>query len=193
MQLVINGFSGAYDAAAHGASGSCAGIGGESAGTLDLGLSFTNVPGGMADWAFTGNGNYNVQAASVAIDITKADATCAITGFNGPYDATAHGASGSCSGTRRRERWLTGSGTFLHHVPGGTADWAFTGNGNYNDQAASVAIDITNADATCAVTGFNGPYDATANVQAEPARVLAARTLAHWIWVFPIPMYPVAG
>ena len=49
----ITPYSAAYDGSAHKASGSCTGVdaGGSAAGsTLDLGASFTNVPGGTANW-----------------------------------------------------------------------------------------------------------------------------------------------
>ena len=78
--------------------GTCSGVGGENAGTLDLGDTFMNVPGGTAEWTFTGNGNYNDQSGSVAITITPAEATCVVSGYSGVYDAAAHGASGTCSG-----------------------------------------------------------------------------------------------
>ena len=57
----ISGYSGVYDGTAHGATGYCLAVNGTThlAG-LDLGASFTNVPGGTADWAFTDvTGNYN--------------------------------------------------------------------------------------------------------------------------------------
>jgi hypothetical protein len=66
---LISGYTGVYDGASHGATGSCSGIGGENAGTLILGATFTNVPGGMAHWVFTGNGNYKDQSGNVAITI----------------------------------------------------------------------------------------------------------------------------
>ena len=71
----ISGYSGVYDGTAHGASGACTGIGGETAGTLNLGTSFTDVPGGAAHWVFTGNGNYSNQAGDVGITIGKATLT----------------------------------------------------------------------------------------------------------------------
>ena len=70
----VDGYSGAYDGDPHGASGSCAGVNGEGplAG-LDLGQSFTNVPGGTANWSFTDqSGNYSNDDGSVAIEISKA-------------------------------------------------------------------------------------------------------------------------
>ena len=63
--------------------------------SLDLGTSFTNVPGGTADWTFTGGTNYTNQSGSVAIDLSKADVTVSVTPYNLTYDATAHTATGT--------------------------------------------------------------------------------------------------
>src|SRR5262249_21093947 len=58
--VVVNGYSGVYDGNAHGATGSASGVKGESLAGLDLGVSFSNVPGGTAHWVFTdATGNYN--------------------------------------------------------------------------------------------------------------------------------------
>ena len=46
---------------------------------LDLGASFTNVPGGTATWTFTdATGNYNNATGTAAIVITKANATVVV-------------------------------------------------------------------------------------------------------------------
>ena len=159
----VNGFSGVYDVAAHGASGTCTGIGGENPGVLDLGNTYINVPGGTARWTFTGNGNYNDQSGEVAIEITPAEATCEVSGYSGVYDAAAHGASGTCTGIDGENPGVLDLGNTFVDVPGGTAEWTFTGNGNYNDQSGSVAIVITPAEATCEVSGYSGVYDAVAH------------------------------
>ncbi len=159
----VSGYSGVYDAAAHGASGSCSGIGGESAGTMDLGASFTIVPGGTAHWVFTGNGNYNDHSGDVTITISKANATCTVSGYSGVYDAASHGASGSCSGIGGESAGTLNLGDIFTNVPGGTAHWTFAGNGNYNDQSGDAAITISKADATCTVSGYSGVYDAEAH------------------------------
>jgi hypothetical protein len=70
-RVTVNGYTGVYDARFHGATGSAAGVGGESAGTLSLGATFKDVPGGTAHWAFTGNGNYKDQSGDVNIVITR--------------------------------------------------------------------------------------------------------------------------
>ena len=56
----VVGWTGPYDGDPHGASGSCSGLDGELSG-LDLGASFTDVPGGTANWTLTGETNYNDQ------------------------------------------------------------------------------------------------------------------------------------
>ena len=72
----VTGYTGVYDGAAHGATGTATGVGGEALSGLDLGDSFTNVPGGTANWTFTdATGNYNDASGTAAIVITKADAT----------------------------------------------------------------------------------------------------------------------
>jgi subtilisin family serine protease len=162
----VSGYSGVYDAASHGASGSCSGIGGEDAGTLDLGDTFKNVPGGTAHWVFTGNGNYNDQSGDVAIAITKADATCSVSGYSGVYDAASHGASGSCSGISGENAGTLDLGDTFKNVPGGTANWVFTGNVNYKDQIGHVDIVISKADPTCTITGYNVVYDLLAHTAA---------------------------
>src|SRR5207247_3129868 len=72
--VTVSGYTGSYDGFAHGASGSATGVdaGGAATGaTLNLGLSFTNAPGGTAYWAFSGGTNYTDQNGSVAIVINK--------------------------------------------------------------------------------------------------------------------------
>jgi hypothetical protein len=161
----VNGFTGPYDGDPHAASGACTGVGGAPLTGLDLGASFTNVPGGTADWAFHDTaGNYNDKSGSVAIDISKAAATCTIDGYTGPYDGFAHGAAGACTGAKSETLAGLDLGASFTNVPGGTADWAYTDvTGNYEDQTGTAAIVINPVDAVCTVEGFNGPYDGDAH------------------------------
>jgi len=143
----VTGYTGVYDAAAHGATGTATGVGGVnlSAG-LNLGASFTDVPGGTANWTFSGGTNYNDAVGSVAIDISKANASINVTGYTGVYDAAAHGATGTATGVGGAD--LSAGldlGASFTDVPGGTANWTFSGGTNYNDAAGSVAIDISKA------------------------------------------------
>ena len=139
----ISGYTGVYDAASHGASGSCKGVNNVdlSAG-LTLGATFTDVPGGTAHWTFTGGTNYNDQSGNVDITITKADATCTVTGYDVVLDGNAHTATGSCSGVGGVDltSLLDLSGT-THTAAGDyLADpWTFAGNGNYKNQSGTVS------------------------------------------------------
>jgi hypothetical protein len=68
--ISVNGYSGVYDGNAHGATGSATGVGGANLNAfLNLGASFTNVPGGTAHWTFSGNANYTTANGDVQIDI----------------------------------------------------------------------------------------------------------------------------
>src|SRR5439155_27107009 len=79
-QVQVNGYSGVYDGAAHGATGSATGVNGESlTSLLSLGASFTNVPGGTANWTFAGNTNYAPSNGDATISITNASSTTTVT------------------------------------------------------------------------------------------------------------------
>src|SRR6266403_4459805 len=98
----LNGSTGLYEGNAHGATGSAAGVESPTPANLTallhLGSSFTNVPGGTANWTFDGNTNYKPASGSVAIAITQADANIPVNGYTGIYDGNAHGATGSAAG-----------------------------------------------------------------------------------------------
>jgi uncharacterized repeat protein (TIGR01451 family) len=70
-QCSIVGFVGAYDGNAHGASGTCTGVNDEVLTGLDLGASYTNVPGGSAHWTYAGDDNYNAASGDVEIVIAN--------------------------------------------------------------------------------------------------------------------------
>src|SRR5262249_25525555 len=104
--ITVNGYTGAYDGNAHGATGSATGVFGEDlTGLLNLGASFTNAPGGTAHWTFAENGNANYASANGNATIAIAKATPAITWMN-PADivygtalsATQLNATASVSG-----------------------------------------------------------------------------------------------
>jgi hypothetical protein len=142
----IHGYSGVYDGTDHGATGTCTGIGSVVLDGLDLGETFSDVPGGTADWTFDGGDDYFDESGSVEIDFTKAEPTCDVSGYSGVYDAAAHGASGSCTGVLVEELSGLDLGASFTNVPGGTADWVFTDiTGNYFDDSGSAAITISKA------------------------------------------------
>jgi hypothetical protein len=174
----VAGYTGTYDANPHGATGSATGVdaGGAAAGsTLNLGASFTNVPGGTAHWVFSGGTNYNDQSGDVAIVINKADAVVSVTGYTGVYDGAFHGASGTASGVDAGGAALGGSlnlGASFRNVPGGTAHWVFSGGTNYNDQGGNVAIVVTVKSIVGSINAADKPYDGTT------ATSITSRTLA---------------
>jgi hypothetical protein len=145
---------------------------------LDLGASFTDVPGGTAYWTFTGGTNYNDQIGDVAIVINKADASCTVDGWSDTYDATSHGASGTCTGVGGVDlsAGLNLGDTFTN-VPGGTAHWTFTGGTNYNDQSGDVAIVINKAYALCSFNSYNITYDGNPHTATGSCKGVIGETL----------------
>src|SRR5207248_371201 len=137
----VTGYTGVYDGAAHGASGTATGVGGTNLGAgLNLGATFTDVPGGTANWTFSGGTNYNNQNGTAAVVINKADAAVSVTGYTGVYDGNAHGASGTATGVggANLSAGLNLGATFTD-VPGGTAHWTFSGGINYKSASGDVA------------------------------------------------------
>ena len=159
----VDGYTGVYDGDPHGATGTCAGVDEEdlSAG-LDLGDSFTDVPGGSASWSFEGGTNYNDQTGSVVIVISKANAHCTVTRYHVTYDGTSHTATGTCTGvgTDGALSGLDLSGTTHTNAGTYTDPWTFTdATGNYNDTSGTVTDEIAKADATCSISGYNVVLD----------------------------------
>src|SRR5204862_436134 len=132
-----------------------------------LGQTFTNVPGGTAFWTFTDtSGNYNDDSGSVAITITKANATIVVTPYHVTYDAQAHTAAGSAKGVKNetlagldlRGTTHTNAGTY-----NGDAGTFTDVTGNYNNGSGTVDDSIAKADATVSVCGYSGVYDGNAH------------------------------
>jgi len=62
-----------YDGQPHGLNGTAVGVNAEDlGGLLNLGATFTNVPGGTATWAFAGNTNYLPASGQEPVTITRA-------------------------------------------------------------------------------------------------------------------------
>jgi hypothetical protein len=145
--IVVSGYTGTYDGAAHGATGTATGVNGEPlTGLLSFGESFTDAPGGTANWTFAGNATYNPAEGTAAITINRADAVIAVAGFTGTYDGAAHGATGTATGVNGESlNAFLDLGASFTAVGVGTASWSFGGGTNYNAAAGSVAITITRA------------------------------------------------
>ncbi|HEV2721338.1 MAG TPA: Ig-like domain repeat protein, partial [Thermoanaerobaculia bacterium] len=178
--VTVNGYSGVYDGNAHGATGSATGVLGENLSSLlNLGASFTDVPGGTAHWTFAGNTNYAPASGDAAITITKANATIHVNGYSGVYDGNAHGATGSATGVVGENlSALLNLGASFTNVPGGTAHWTFAGNTNYASAAGDAAIVITQAAAHITVNGYSGVYDGNAHGATGSATGVNGETLS---------------
>src|SRR5207248_2991882 len=102
--------------------------------------------------------------------INKADALVNVTGYTGVYDGAAHGASGTATGVAGANlgAGLNLGATFTD-VPGGTANWSFSGGTNYNNQNGTAAIVINKADAAVSVTGYTGVYRSEARRAGDTA------------------------
>lgn len=157
----VDGVTVSYDGAAHGATGTATGGDGtDMTSLLDLGDSFTDVPGGTANWTFAGDANHNADSGSVDIVINKADAIINVTGTTVTYDGMAYGATGTATGGDGSDLTsLLDLGDSFTDVPGGTADWTFAGDANHNADSGSVDIIINKADAVISVAGATVTYD----------------------------------
>ena len=97
--VTVSGYTGIYDGNGTRRHGSASGVGGVNlSASLNLGATFTDVPGGTASWTFSGGTNYNDQSGDAAVIISKANALVTVNGYTGVYDAAAHGATGLASG-----------------------------------------------------------------------------------------------
>ena len=107
-------------------------------------------------------GTPNYDAAPLvqqSFAIGKADATISVVGGTFPYDGDPHGATGTATGEFSEDlSSLLDLGAAFTNVPGGTANWTFAGNGNYNSASGSANIVITAAPTTVTVTFESGPY-----------------------------------
>jgi hypothetical protein len=179
--ILVKGYTGTYDAAAHGASlDHATGIGGvDLSASINLGTSFTDVPGATAHWTFTGGTNYNDQSGDVNIVIGKANATVTVNGYTGVYDGNPHGATGTAKGVKNEDLSGLNLGASFTTVPGGTAAWTFTdANGNYNDKSGTAAIVINKADGAIVVNGYTGVYDGNPHGATGTAKGVKGETLS---------------
>jgi hypothetical protein len=166
-----------YDGYPHGGTASVTGAGGLN---QSLTVSYvgrngtvygpsTTAPTNAGDYtasaSFAGDTNHTGSSDSKDFTISKADATCTVTGYNITYDGNAHTATGSCIGVMGES--LTGldlSGT--EHINAGsyTDSWTFTDvTGNYNNDNGTISDNIAKANASCTVTGYSVTYDGNAH------------------------------
>lgn len=162
----VNGYTGVYDGAAHGASGSCTGVGGaDLSASLNLGATFTDVPGGTANWSFSGGTNYNDQSGTASIVITKA----LLTVSPDPYMATRQYSDGNPAFVPSYTGFVNGeadtvldtpptcSATATESSPAGNYPITCTGGsaGNYDFSYTEGSLTVTEEDATVAFADDN--------------------------------------
>ena len=182
--IVVTGYTGVYDGASHGATGSATGVLGEDlSGDLDLGASFTNVPGGPATWTFTDStGNYNDDDGMVAIVITKAPTMTTVTFEAGPYiyRGTAFTATANVTGAGGLNEavTVTYSGDCLNvtSTNGCTASATFLGDANHSGSTDSQSITITQRPITVTAVADTKIYDGTTSSSQTPG--ITSGTLA---------------
>ncbi|HEY3369298.1 MAG TPA: MBG domain-containing protein, partial [Prolixibacteraceae bacterium] len=161
--VIVNGYTGTYDALAHGATGSATGIGGVNLNAgLSLGDTFTDYPGGTANWTFTGGTNYNNQNGSVAILVGKAATETIVTIADGPFiylGSAQTPATVSVTGAGGLN--LTPAATYANNTNAGTATagYSYAGDANHTGSSDSKTFEISKADPTISVLGYTGIYD----------------------------------
>jgi hypothetical protein len=93
--VAVSGYTGIYDGHAHGATGTATGVNSTNLSSLlNLGASFTNVPGGTANWSFHDPaGNYADASGSVTITLTKKAAILALGALTPTYGGVIEDAT----------------------------------------------------------------------------------------------------
>ena len=182
--VLVNGYSGTYDAAPHGATlDHATGVGSADLSSgINLGTSFTSVPGGTAHWTFS-YPNYNDQSGDVAIDISKATASITVTPYSVTYDSLSHTATGTATGVLNET--LTGLDlSATTHTNAGSYPidtWTFTDvTSDYNNASGTVTDSIAKASLTITAVANTKVSDGTTSaaaiptyqVNAEPANTL---------------------
>lgn len=158
----ITPYNGLYTGTPHGLTGTCSGIPSEpTLSDLNLGDTFTNVPGGPATWALT-NPNYNTLGAPLTVVINPVTTICTVTPYQHvPYKGSDYFATGSCTGVNNESPALDLSVSTKHTDAGTYHDtWSMTDT-NYN-------LDTGNSTST-SITDIIDPANATCNISPSYA------------------------
>jgi uncharacterized repeat protein (TIGR01451 family) len=171
--ITVNGYSGAYDGSAHGATGTATGAQSENLSSLlHLGATYTNVPGGTANWTFDGDSNYNSDSGSVNIDISKATPTI---NWSNPaniiYGTALSGTQlNAVASTTGSYLYTPGAGTVLASGNGQNLHVAFTpaDTNNYNGATKDVSINVLTAILSITMTADRNPAPVGTNFNYKP-------------------------
>jgi len=151
----VHGYSGTYDGSPHSATGSAKGVKNELLSGLDLGASFTNVPGGTAHWTFSGGTNYSDQAGDVSISLSRASSSVTVTCPATPVTYTGSPftvCSAKATGVGGLEQSL--SVDYTDNVNAGTAHAgaSFAGDLNHDGSNGTGSFTIAKASSSTIVT-----------------------------------------
>src|ERR1041385_2359671 len=132
----------------------------------------TNAGTASASYQYPGDSNHSASnTGSDTFSIGKADAVCTVTPYTSlttTYNASAHTATGSCTGVDAGNTAVGGSLDLTNttHTNAGTYasdSWSFSGGTNYNDQGPVTITDsIAKADAVCIFPNYSVVYDGSA-------------------------------
>ncbi|HXT23717.1 MAG TPA: kelch repeat-containing protein [Candidatus Eisenbacteria bacterium] len=183
----VSGYSVAYNATAHMATGTATGVGSVdlSAGLNLTGTSHTDAGDYPADaWTFTGGQNYNDKNGTVHDHIDKANAVIDVTPYSVTYNGAAHTATGTATGVGGVDLSAGLNLTGTSHTDAGDypADaWTFTGGQNYNDKNGTVHDHIDKANAVIDVTPYSVTYNGAAHTATGTATGVGGVDLSAWL------------
>lgn len=176
-----------YDGAAHAASGTATGIGGENLGPLTFTYNGgSQLPLNAGTYAvvasFAGNENYASASGNATITIDKATATVTVNGGTFTYDAQPHAATGSVTGIPGE---APGPLTFTYNgapeppVGAGTYEvvGSFAGTANYFAASATATIVIEKATPSVTINGGSFTYDAAPHAATGSATGIGGSSL----------------
>ena len=145
----VVGFNGDYDGLAHRATGACTGLGGDDISEgLDLGASFTDVPGGTASWSFA-LPNYASRSGSAVIAIGPAASSISIQCSDVVYDGAAQEpCSASVTGAGALSASVTVHYALNTAAGTATASASYPGDLNHAKSEASTTFEIAKAPST---------------------------------------------
>lgn len=165
--ISVTGYSGVYDGAAHGATGSATGVGGaDLSGLLHLGATFTNVPGGTAHWTFDGNSNYTTASGDAPIAIAMA--TPAFSALDAPT-IEAGSATVSISGTLSLGL-LAPTGSVTVSLGAGSVSAAIGANGRFTATLPAATLTVANSPYAIGFS-YGGDTNFTAAADSSTLRV----------------------